>query len=365
MDSSLKLLQNQLDKKLPFVSYRKPNENIVNNILQNDDELNIVNDYKEQGFVFAPFDASKNTILIPLDNSFKFPFNETADFKDNNEIELLNAEKDFHVNLVDKAIKLINNTDLEKVVLSRLEIINAEDNPLTYFINTLKLYKNAFVYLWYHPKIGCWLGATPETLLETKNNRFKTMSLAGTKIYNEDVNWSDKEIEEQNIVTEFIKSSLSQCDISFKVTEPFTLKAGKLAHIRTDITGFFKLDKINNIENILKALHPTPAVCGYPKNDAKDFIISNEGYDREYYTGFLGELNMEGYRNKNKRNTENSAYRFNSVSSNLYVNLRCMKLLNKKAYIYVGGGVTAKSNSNVEFLETCNKSQTMKKVIQG
>ena len=48
-----------------------------------------------------------------------------------------------------------------------------------------------------------------------------------------------------------------------------------------------------SIKKIILALHPTSAVCGLPKQEAKEFILQNEGYNREYYSGFLGELNID------------------------------------------------------------------------
>jgi isochorismate synthase len=73
---------------------------------------------------------------------------------------------------------------------------------------------------------------------------------------------------------------------------------------------------------VISVLHPTPAVCGLPKQEAKDFILENEGYDRKYYTGFLGELNKEAF---NKE----------TLKSDLYVNLRCMKIKDNQAHLYV------------------------------
>ena len=46
------------------------------------------------------------------------------------------------------------------------------------------------------------------------------------------------------------------------------------------------------LKSLVQALHPTPAVCGFPKQTVQNFIQSNEGYNREFYTGFLGELNL-------------------------------------------------------------------------
>ena len=45
------------------------------------------------------------------------------------------------------------------------------------------------------------------------------------------------------------------------------------------------------------------------------------------------------------------------------MNLRCVEIIDGKAVIYVGGGITKDSNAAKEWLETCNKSQTIKSVI--
>jgi isochorismate synthase len=96
-------------------------------------------------------------------------------------------------------------------------------------------------------------------------------------------------------------------------------------------------------------LHPTPAVCGLPKEDSKKFIIENENYDRSYYTGYLGELNTRSVNNE--------------LSSDLYVNLRSMQIENENAYVYIGCGITKDSDPEKEWEESVNKSMTMKRVL--
>ena len=112
-------------------------------------------------------------------------------------------------------------------------------------------------------------------------------------------------------------------------------------------------------------MHPTPAVCGFPKQVAKDFILENENYDRAFYTGFLGELNLKQSktRNTNRRNVENNAYAVVKTQSNFYVNLRCMQLQEAKALIYVGGGITKDSNPEKEWEETVNKTKTIGSIL--
>jgi len=114
-------------------------------------------------------------------------------------------------------------------------------------------------------------------------------------------------------------------------------------HLQTEITGTIEKTTAKT-GDFIKALHPTPAVCGLPKEAAEQFILENENYHREFYTGFLGELNV-------KENTH------------LFVNLRCMKLQNQKATLYAGGGITTDSVAEKEWEETVYKSHNMKEIL--
>lgn len=368
-DEFLSLIEDHLAKNLPCVVYRKPNQALVHTILQNDDQLHITTDFTESGFVFAPFDDSKDTVLMPFDASKVCSYDlETTDLDSNPNVisESSEADREIHINLVKKGIEAIKKGSMQKVVLSRYETQKTQNgNALQLFLKLLSRYSNAFVYCWFHPKIGLWLGATPETLIQLNGKRFKTMALAGTQsnIGKERISWSEKEVQEQQYVTDFIVSQLEPHTTSLNTTEPKTSKAGHLLHLRTDISGLISTD----LKSVVKALHPTPAVCGLPKMLSKTFILENETYNREFYTGFLGELNLETKisRNKNKRNVENNAYSAVQKTSHLFVNLRCLQLKGLDAIIYIGGGITKDSNPESEWLETVSKSEIMKCVLQA
>lgn len=354
-------ITDQYKSKLPFVAYKKPNDTCVNALFQKDIHLNFVTDFSESGFVFAPFDSTEQSILIPFEHNLRAVYSQEDKRPNAIDIEFDLTDKKAHEELVSRGISAIEQTDLKKVVLSRVEQVDVTITcPINIFKKALAEYPNAFVYLWYHPKIGCWLGATPEVLLQTRNNKFKTMALAGTQVFSNDNSWGAKEQEEQQLVTDYIVENLTSENISPQLGHPHTVKAGHLAHIKTDINGSFKNDQL---QQIIAVLHPTPAVCGMPKNKATAFIKQNETYNRTFYTGFLGELNKTSQRKKNRRNTENSAYRLQTTTSDLYVNLRCMELNHDKVKLYVGGGITASSDPEKEFIETCNKTKTMKKLI--
>lgn len=362
-------ISNQLNTGLPFVAYRKPKTLSIKAVLQENDNIFYVEDYTEKGFVFAPFDNKEDSILIPLDHSKVIK----TDHIFSNTIEKIQDEylddelaKKQHINIIKKAICEIETNLLLKVVISRKEKIAIKNsNPIEIFKRLLNKYKDAFVYCWYHPKVGLWLGATPEILLKLEGNRFSTMALAGTQIVKDDseVKWGDKEIEEQQFVTDFITKKINSLTNTLTVSAVKTVKAGNLLHLRTDISGLFK--KESGLEHLISVLHPTPAVCGLPMKAAKSFVLQNENYKREFYTGFLGELNLETElaSRSSKRNIENRAYTIKKNQTELFVNLRCMQLQDKNAILYIGGGVTKASIPEKEWEETVSKSLIMKTVL--
>lgn len=357
----------QYAKNLPFVIYRKPKEHKVRVIFQDDAQEHHIKNFEETGFVFAPFDNTSPSNLIVADRIMN------ADYmsKNNSKIEIesegshVDVQKEFHLNLVQKGITEIKANTFKKVVLSRVLEVNCEKNPLALFQNLLDKYSNAFCYLWHHPKVGTWLGATPEILLKTENQRLTTMSLAGTQKYIDDrlPVWGKKEIDEQQLVTNYISDALKSTIVNLIISNRESVRAGNLWHLRTKLTGTF--DK-GNLKTIIQALHPTPAVCGLPMLAAKNFILDQERYHRQYYTGYLGELNfkVERDRSSNRKNQENKAYKTIKNTTTLFVNLRCMQIKEKLSKIYIGGGVTKDSDPSREWRETVAKSRTMLQILE-
>ena len=346
-------ITNSYHKKTPFVAYRKFNEAVISGFFMDNDSLFFVDDFSEKGFVFAPFDNQQKAILFPINNSEFISEDLSFDAIKFKEKDFCNndSSQEQHIKLVDKTIEEISNNGLKKVVISRKEDLEISDfNLIKTYQKLLQTYQNAFVYVWFHPKIGLWLGATPETLLNIENNTFKTMSLAGTQVYENTKNivWKSKELEEQQLVTDFIESQLTGISSNLKIDKKETIKAGSLLHLRTKVTG--ELNENSTLKTLIRALHPTPAVCGLPRGNAKKFILANELYSRSFYTGFLGELNLQ----KNKIETENSS---------LFVNLRCMNILDDNVSLFVGGGITKDSIPKNEWEETVSKSKVMKRVL--
>ena len=365
MEAIVAKAKKQFQEKLPFVLYCKPNSVEVIGFFQRNDTVFEANDFTEKGFVMATFDGTK-TYLIPESESevLRFTFEKKRNTVEQKDFTIIDAvaKKDFEA-LVAKGIQSINNNEFKKVVLSRKETVAiAHFDLLATFETLLQLYPSTFVYCFYHPKIGTWLGATPEQLLKATDTVFETISLAGTQkdSGSSEIIWEKKEKEEQQFVTDYIVFKLESVASGIKVTQPYSIKAGSIWHIRTDISG--RLNTNSSLQRVIRLLHPTPAVCGLPKESSKAFILQNEQYDRSFYTGFLGELNC--------------SFTADSLSSDLFVNLRCMQIDSAlqnipnnaiptitKAYLYMGCGITKDSIPEKEWEESVNKSMTMKKVL--
>lgn len=337
----------QYRQNLPFVIYKKPNNKNIKGLFQQNDTLFTTTDCIEKGFVFTSFDNSK-TVLIPENQSETI----SAVFQENKNIFSQKVDnttndkaKNNFENLVAKGIQAIENKQFKKVVLSRKETVDLVDfDWIAAFEKLAQLYPGTFAYCFFHPKVGIWLGATPEQLLKANDKKFNTIALAGTQkdTGSNEVIWPKKEQEEQQIVTDYIVEKIKDIASEVEVSKPYSLKAGSIWHIKTDISG--TLNSGSNLCEVVQLLHPTPAVCGLPKDKSKAFILENENYDRTFYTGFLGELNMED-------------------QTDLFVNLRCMEISGSQAHLYMGCGITKESIPEKEWEESCNKSATMKRVL--
>lgn len=345
--------KNQFKEQLPFVIYCKPNSDKTIALFQENDDLHLLGQTQESGFVFVSFDDEQRYIIPDRVSSIYLEKNDTHEYFVSNENEILIDEesKIAFENLVATAVEAIQNAQFEKVVLSRKETILTPtfDFEIS-FRKLLFYYPSAFKYCFYHPKIGFWMGATPEQFVNINNEKLSTVSLAGTQLHNgtSEITWSNKEVEEQQIVTDYIVSNLNKYSSQVYKSSPNTVQAGNLAHIKTDIEAL--LTSESERYNIIAALHPTPAVCGFPKDEAKAFILENEKYNREFYAGFLGEWQKD-------------FTTYAQHQSDLFVNLRCMKINQNAVEIYVGCGITKDSIPEKEFLETVNKSTTVRKVL--
>lgn len=353
-----------IDKKISFALYRLPSQTepvlIIGKSEQNIHFEHIADLSFSTGFVMAPFRIDLQTPLIFIQPdkivSGKKLIAEVAsellkcklpnlDSRDKSIEPDLNSFDRYRESF-EKFYSVLEKGDIAKLVLSRSSEYSRSSafSVGRTFQKAVDKYSNAFIYLCHTPECGTWLGCSPEPLLTGQGERWQTVALAGTKYTEsgaENLVWDEKNRTEQRIVAEYMEEQLQSLDILYTESDPHVIQAGKLLHLESDFE--FRMNK-GKIGRLLETLHPTPAVCGFPKDKAYDFIVENEGYERKYYAGFLGPVNIE-------------------ECTNLYVNLRCMEVDREYFKLYAGGGLLASSDLMDEWLETEYKQQTLLSII--
>lgn len=345
-----------------FVIYRAPKQEPIL-LIQSSENLVRLEELEElngqTGFVFAPFQITDSSPLVLMKpdctitgwtaiNDYLSQQKIASPIKSDNSDCLESNHYDTYQEAFSSFIGSLREERFEKLVLSRTAVYPKESDFSTdkAFDNACQRYTDAFVYLFHSAQTGTWLGSTPEIILSGKEECWKTVALAGTLPYQQAVlpnAWNEKNSREQQLVADYVRTQLNSFGIEPNETVPFTVKAGELAHLKSEFT--FPLVQSNCLGNLLKLLHPTPAVCGLPKEAAYRFILENEGYDRRYYSGFVGWIDPQG-------------------STDLYVNLRCMEIEEVCLTLYAGGGLLSRSELDSEWNETEDKLQTMLAIIK-
>ena len=306
----------------------------------------------QSGFAIAPFQAGPEEPiwLIRPDRveqmPLKRPMNRNA----------INGEPEDNPAQYAAEFRLFHQTletgRFRKIVLARSATLpNHHDvQPEELFWRACAAYPRLFIALAAMPDGGYWLTATPEILLEGRGAEWRTIALAGTMQLSGDelngegegIRWSAKNIQEQRYVASYIASCLEHFSLKFEEEGPRTVRAAHLVHLRSDFT--FTLPDPGKTGQLLQLLHPTPAVCGLPKQETLDFILQNEHPRRQYYSGFMGPIGMDG-------------------ETHLYVSLRCMHIGPDEYRLYAGGGLLKDSRLEQEWQETEAKMQTMRNLF--
>jgi len=352
-----------LEKHIAFACWFNPKDNHLGIVAGNVSDVELFDRFDklngEAGFVFAPFRITESYPVILLKPTIyleDFCSADQLDFSkldsfipiEVNEAHCNSGSKEEYIQTIEETIATIRQSELLKVIVSRQIPIKRPSQSLgSTFFQLHDQTPNAFTYLVNLPAAGIWMGATPEVLLKSEGGYFETVSLAGTQIRkydSEDYFWNTKDIEEQAFVSRYMLELFYGFDIhKYRTSGPETLESGKVAHLKTSF--YFPAEKIENcLGNFVAELHPTPAVCGLPKELADEFIRGKEKHDRKYYTGYLGPWKL-------------------NQQVNLYVNLRCMEITNDEFILYAGGGITSKSIPEREWEETNQKATTLLAVI--
>ena len=315
------------------VIYRKPGETEIY-ALEEDAGNDVFSIYPFKSGV--PSIKLSGTIKSIGLNEIRMVFN---DWQFPTDLPEANTSLKGYVELVNDAVKIISETELNKVVLAATQDVHSDVKPLDLYLNLLEHFKDAFVYVFNTGNVSM-IGASPETLLRKHGRLLKTEALGGTKTHGI---YAEKEYLEHENIVGYIENVLVSENYEFEKGELKTRLAGKVEHLNT---AFEIISKGEDADKDLRLrLHPTSAVCGQPMNLAIEFIEKYEHFNRRYYAGFLGP--------------EDNLGNFES-----YVNLRCAEIYQGFYRLLGGAGINALSNAEDEKNEIMLKMETIRQWLK-
>jgi isochorismate synthase len=194
------------------------------------------------------------------------------------------------------------------------------------------------------------LGASPELLVSRSKLHVVANPLAGSAPRSvepvEDqyrggaLLASQKDQREHAFVVEAVVEALRPLCVDLRVPkEPSLLGTAKMWHLSTEIHGRLRDPETCSLR-LATALHPTPAVCGTPREQAMGAIRELEGFNREFYAGFVGWSDATG-------------------DGEWVVTIRCGDVEDRRIRIFAGAGIVDASHPENELDETSAKLNTV------
>lgn len=260
---------------------------------------------------------------------------------------------DRYIGAVDSARRAVREGKLKKVVIAR-EIRVSSDEPIDIHAVLLRLrasFGSSFRY-----SIDGFVGAMPELLIAVEGNTVRAQPFAGTTPRTGDPDTdrraaaellaSEKNQLEHRIVIDTIHDTLLPwCSYLDWEPEPSIVAVANVQHLGTSMEGHLS-DPRPNVLELVRALAPTPAVGGSPRDEALALIDAVEGFDRGRYAGSVGWVDSAG-------------------DGTWAVALRCAEFSPDRcsARLVAGGGIVAESEPLAELAETQAKFQAMLSAI--
>lgn len=257
---------------------------------------------------------------------------------------------------VEKATADIKGGCFEKVVLAR-DVLRTYDGPLSSGSLLYQLEKNQQTSFLFSFQIGekCFLGATPERLIKKDGKVVYSACLAGSIKRGESEEEDEqlgqtlltdsKNLHEHEVVVRMISKAFEDCCTNIeKPAQPQLLKTKNIQHLFTPILGTIRNGY--SIIDLVAKLHPTPALGGYPKQEAMQFIREEEPMERGWYASPIGWMDFED-------------------NGEFVVAIRSGLIEKKNAYLFAGCGIVEHSNPKEELIETQIKLGPMIDALGG
>ena len=265
-------------------------------------------------------------------------------------------QKEKWVQSVEAAKNYIADNKFEKIVLARqLTVPQKTAVPPTQVVNNLRQqYTGCYNFLIHQPAGKTFLGSTPERLGAFRKQLLLTEALAGSiqrgntatedTIFEKHLAGSKKDRDEHNFVIKDIEERLRPIAKTMdRKDRPDIKKLSNVQHLYTPIRA--QLNEQTSMLDVIEQLHPTPAVGGYPWNNAAEHIEELEHFERGWYAGPVGWFNTDGH-------------------GEFAVGIRSGLFTDNEAHFFAGCGIVADSNPQTEWEETNLKLKPMLSALQ-
>ena len=300
--------------------------------------------YFAANLVFTSADSLRNS-LSQLEqglNALRAPVNST----EGSPLELLSRvdtpSKEEWIQNIESVLENIGDRHLQKIVLARKSVFTYSDvlAPLE-IVRLLKLYNPYSFHFYFQPREEySFIVSSPERLYSRRNSTIISEAIAGTRrrgtTHSEDTHLeqelfhSRKDIHEHSLVESSIKNALNNLCESFSASDTLSvLKLAKVQHLSRTFQGTLKNSLSDS--DILPVLHPTPSVCGFPEEEAKQIMREIEHFDRGWYAGPVGWLGRN--------------------SAEFVVAIRSGLIHSNKIYLFSGAGIVQGSQPLTEWEE--------------
>lgn len=256
---------------------------------------------------------------------------------------------------VAKAVEAIADGKLEKVVLARsLEVRHRGRYAVPNFLERLCAQYPACTVLGVVRGGHALVSASPEFLISLDGDTLHTQAVAGSaprgSSPEQDVAFaralreSKKDQAEHAAVVRAVRSALQPlCGELHGPEAPVVLPLEGIQHLSTPLSGELRESSdVTSVLELLDLLHPTPAVCGVPRETARAWIESEEDLDRGWYAGPVGWVSADG-------------------AGEFWLALRSGLILQpddgsagepSRAKLYAGAGIVEASEPELELVET-------------
>lgn len=252
---------------------------------------------------------------------------------------------------VTQAVEAIQQQRLSKVVLAQAQVLTLHHPVNMAKVLTHLLIENPFCYTYSVPVVGeqVFIGASPELLVRKEGNLIECFPLAGTAPRDADPKQdqlnasmllsSMKNKHEHQLVVEDIVRKVAPLVTNLTVSEsPELVCTSKVWHLGSKVKAVVADDY--SVLDFVALFHPTPALCGTPREEAAAFIQVAEPFSRHYFSGAVGWCDAQG-------------------NGEWAVAIRCALIKEHQAIVYAGAGIVSESDPEEEWVETMNKQKVI------